>query len=695
LELRRLPRLTWQRRRIRGAATAYGLPWRPEVELAPGTVILASRDQQRFDSIALHELAHVRNRDVLIGAAAAGSLAAFVLVADLPLLVSFMASDLPVSTEVSAGGRMLVLTGAVFLLQRELLRVRELEADLRALSVGEEYFPPVEARRAAAGWRRVIHTHPGAGRRSELLDHPERLLSVSPLQAGVAGFFALLPVPTAGLLVSGWLTQSDLAPTATFMAAAALAAPLGAWLGVAALRIGADSGRRRSGAGMGLSAGVGCALALAIGNDALYQPIEVLSGRFVDLLALLLVVLVLTGLVVWLVAVARRCIASGWSARRSGVVLALLGAGLTGLLLGLLSRVWTMAARTEAGQSIGYDPAFALLQLLWVGVSAPFGGALLVLFVAPFLVIGRGDWLRLARALAVIVVAAGVGWVVVWLTDARLDAIASREVQDQSLVESRHLLINQIEGVGVTVVVAIGLMVVLGERGGAVLTTAVCGSTVMVVLQALSMDRDISVGVVADVTLTDTALASLVALSVLPVLALPWHRWTPAGRTMRIAGGVLCVVLPLIVALPAAAYIAAPQAAVLEASSFGRWITEEGAPVLDTLDECAGFAAPGQSLADEEDSALEGAAAFVDDVIAEAETHDWNSDAFRTIQDELTAALRHCHQGLLVTAEGDEEGARASFRAGLCAYSGALSSVESLGGSVDPTLTSEFLVCGF
>lgn len=691
LGLGHAPALTWQRRRVSGAATAYGLPWRPQVELAPGTVALASIDPERFDALLRHELAHVRNRDVVLGGAAVGSLLAFIVVADLPFTVSVLMADLPLGIEASALLRLALVTGLVFLVQRDVLRMREHEADLRALSVGPAPAGDLLPAQPVRAWRRLLRTHPDPVARTAVLQRPEKLLRVPPVQAAAAGFFAFLPVPVAGGLAAGWLTGTDAGPTGMFLVAAALAVPFGAWAGAVALRLAHDPQGRRTGAGTGLAASAGAATALTAFDNGLYQPVELLSDRGTDALAMLLVVVVMTGLFVWLVDVARCCVARRWSVRRTAVATSALGALSASLLLGALARVWALASVTDAGQAIAKDPALALTEIVFGGSSAWLGLGLMVVVVLPVALAlpGRGQWRGAAAPAAVVLVAvtlgAAGGWAAVRMSDARVASLMSAELREQVIVQSRHVLVNQTVGLSTAAVLAAVLMTLAGRRLLVVVAGAVTAAVGTALLQ-VSTAGGLGPADAAGLMLSGAVPSALVALVAVAALAALQQTSRRLGGPARAALGACGLAIPLAVAAAAAPYIAAPQGALREVPAYAAWTTTTGADVHQVLEQCAAMAAAPPPTLDP------AALARVDGALSAVRASTWRSDAFGEAQGDLVAALEQCRAGVQASIAGRPD--PIPFRRSLCGYFGALGHLQGIGGVTDPLPLNVLRLCG-
>ena len=127
------PGLRWQPVDARALGLAFGPPGRRELAFTGGLVPLAVRDPPAFRSIVLHELAHIRNRDVDLAYYAIGIWRALVVVAIIPFVVTLLDELLSDPGIVgSFGWRLLALVPLVYLVRAGILRAREHDADVRA-----------------------------------------------------------------------------------------------------------------------------------------------------------------------------------------------------------------------------------------------------------------------------------------------------------------------------------------------------------------------------------------------------------------------------------------------------------------------------------------------------------------------------------------------------------------------------------
>ncbi|MFC9590878.1 M48 family metalloprotease [Streptomyces sp. NPDC056944] len=156
-------------------ALAFGRLGRRRVVLSGGLMTLYSLDRGAFRSIVLHELAHIRNRDLDIA-----FLTLFLWRASLPTLGALTVVAVPSALflgaafagSVLAFAVQIVLLGAVVtLLKNAVLRSRELYADARVTEWEGSadgllrLFGDVPARRGGGSGRGLLRVHPSRARR--------------------------------------------------------------------------------------------------------------------------------------------------------------------------------------------------------------------------------------------------------------------------------------------------------------------------------------------------------------------------------------------------------------------------------------------------------------------------------------------------------------------------------------------------
>jgi Zn-dependent protease with chaperone function len=204
-------------------------------------VLLKSRDV--FRAVMLHELGHIVNQDVWRSYFAQALWTAVIMLVIVPVVTllfgyfffSHVVAPLREGTAIDLDRlltislpRMLMIFGqvgimllVVFVIRADLLRIRELYADYRAMQWGAEASLSRILRQEALkervkGWRKVWRLHPTAKERLLSLEEPARLFSVTlslPLVVGillawiVGGMLLPLLTPASlaiGEALSGW-----------------------------------------------------------------------------------------------------------------------------------------------------------------------------------------------------------------------------------------------------------------------------------------------------------------------------------------------------------------------------------------------------------------------------------------------------------------------------------------------------------
>ncbi|MEU1576760.1 M48 family metalloprotease [Streptomyces collinus] len=260
--------------RTTAGAVVYGRFGHYTVCLHAGLLVRRGTDPEGFRAVVLHELAHIRNRDVDFASASTALWRVFVVLALLPYLYHegrmlfeglFGLTDSPFWPGVaSALGYSLlaglVLVGLVHLARADLLRRRELHADAGAVDHGashaawEHRDPPGTV---AASVRRVttlLRTHPTWAERRRALADRTRLSGVGALSVFLVGVGTTLLV-NALLVVPGLSTNSGAA-----WCTAAFVAPI-LWFALArSVEAAQGTGRKESGVRTGIWLGCGLIL---------------------------------------------------------------------------------------------------------------------------------------------------------------------------------------------------------------------------------------------------------------------------------------------------------------------------------------------------------------------------------------------------------------------------------------------------
>ena len=116
------------------SAFTFGRPGRRFVAVSGGAAVAAIRKPAAFEAVILHELAHIKNRDIDQTYLALAIWRAFVVAALLPLAVVLIVSRVLGEPQLLIW-RMAVLAVIVYSLRNAILRSREFDADARARTI--------------------------------------------------------------------------------------------------------------------------------------------------------------------------------------------------------------------------------------------------------------------------------------------------------------------------------------------------------------------------------------------------------------------------------------------------------------------------------------------------------------------------------------------------------------------------------
>ena len=116
---------------VRLSAFAFGRPGRRFVAVSGGAAVAAVRKPAAFEAVILHELAHIKNRDIDQAYLALAIWRAFVVAALLPLAVLLILSGVRGEPQQQIW-RVAVMALIVYALRNAILRSREFDADARA-----------------------------------------------------------------------------------------------------------------------------------------------------------------------------------------------------------------------------------------------------------------------------------------------------------------------------------------------------------------------------------------------------------------------------------------------------------------------------------------------------------------------------------------------------------------------------------
>lgn len=275
----------------RCSALAFGRPGRRYVALSQGLVLLANRNPGHFRAVVMHELAHIRNRDLDIG-----FLTIVAWRITLPLLAMTVPSTVlqPLNWSATSpavyvlglvsAAMLLTLTVSVPLLRNSVLRSRELFADARAKqwagntasidAMLAAYFP-----KKRRWYPEALRIHPSLIRRQAVLLN-DRLLAVTSAWEWIAvGLMAMMVRYELRQFVGSSPFISDLLGITVAAVFVTIALGLAAW---ANIDRGEDpESREKSSRTAGLGLGMGLAL-----SASLLQPDVATAVLFVGVSAL-------------------------------------------------------------------------------------------------------------------------------------------------------------------------------------------------------------------------------------------------------------------------------------------------------------------------------------------------------------------------------------------------------------------------
>jgi hypothetical protein len=250
----------------RVSAFAFGGFRRRFVAVSGGAAVAAVRRPELFTGVVLHELAHVRNRDITQTYLAVAIWRAFVVAAVVPLAVLLIVGDLSSPWRIT--WRVAVLALTVYLLRNSIVRSREFDADARvreldpdtALGQVLESMPP----RPGRGLWHLGWLHPSGQERAAALLDPKPLFQCGFWDGLAIGLVTAIGASAAQELMPQFTTANFL----KFLVPAVLFALLGsAALVIAMWRRQLFQPPVAAGtfAGGGWAAGLGWGAGLAIG----------------------------------------------------------------------------------------------------------------------------------------------------------------------------------------------------------------------------------------------------------------------------------------------------------------------------------------------------------------------------------------------------------------------------------------------
>ncbi|MFE9611451.1 M48 family metalloprotease [Streptomyces sp. NPDC006012] len=257
-------------RRMTAGACVFGRAGSYTVSLHAGLLARRGVDPEGFRAVVLHELAHLHQRDVDYAYAGTALWRAFVLGALVPqfALVAYLVVLVLTGTESPFwnGGKLffaqivfgLFLAALVHLARADLLRRRELQADLQAVTWGAHpagWYQPERPGRVPSRLRRataLLRTHPDWAERRLALADPERSARITMVEMFLTGASAAL---LAGLAAAVQAVPYGTSIWITVVLAAAVPCSV---LGLRVVRSRRSRhGRAESGAFVGLWFGLG------------------------------------------------------------------------------------------------------------------------------------------------------------------------------------------------------------------------------------------------------------------------------------------------------------------------------------------------------------------------------------------------------------------------------------------------------
>ncbi|MDN3239580.1 M48 family metalloprotease [Glycomyces tritici] len=389
------------------SAVMFGSNRRPRMRMHRGLLDARETEPETFDAVVLHELAHLKNRDLTITYLVIAMWRVFVWLVLVPYLIvridlffdsvrfySWATNLIGINLKnIAATGLLAVL---VYLSRTEVLRVREMRADQTARS-RPDVWPAAAVREDQGRWKRFLRiwrVHPDWDTRRATMERPESLQRIRPFAlalTGLATVIMLYRIQFAFTEVPWPLVPSLLA--AALIAAVAASAILGVYITQAVAL-------RDAGPGTGAAAGFWFGLGMMLGLpfvDAVFSFTRLPSHPEFSLA--LVAMAVLFGW--WLSETARQWTGTGVSAPRLAVVVALSLPVLTILLVvwrywsaffeGLypffdtdtVSSQWGDTVESKGGEADGFAArAFYLLSPALLATAGPLLFAMIALMWA-------------------------------------------------------------------------------------------------------------------------------------------------------------------------------------------------------------------------------------------------------------------------------------------------------------------------
>ncbi|MER7760370.1 M48 family metalloprotease [Streptomyces sp. NPDC097619] len=235
-----VPRIVVDRAAPTAGAVVLGSTRRPIVCLHAGLLACRNTAPDHFRTVLLHEFAHISHRDVTVTYATVALWRAFGTLVLLPSLLWALhradafdpsARPAPSPYEIRTLLLPLVLAALVYLARADVLRTREVHADLAAArggadihrAVASEPPSPGGLRGAARSLTSLWSTHPSARVRRSALSDPAPVFGLRALPALLTGASAVLihghvlGAPVAYRRLSPWISQVTALPSAVLV----------------------------------------------------------------------------------------------------------------------------------------------------------------------------------------------------------------------------------------------------------------------------------------------------------------------------------------------------------------------------------------------------------------------------------------------------------------------------------------------
>jgi Zn-dependent protease with chaperone function len=266
--------VTWlaQPLRFQPSAFAFGRFRRRFVAISGGAVVTWNRQPLVFDAVVLHELSHIRNRDIDQAYLAVAIWRAFVVAALVPLAALLIFSR-QLGSPPALLWRVLVLALLVYLLRNSILRAREFDADARVaqLDPGTSLGTVLAGMPPRRGWR-IWHlgwVHPSGQERAAALLDPAPLYRCGFWDGLAMGLVAATGAEASQSLVYLLLTAN---PVGGLVPGAVFALFSGAALTIAMWRMQFKQGSTARAWAVGLGLGLGMALGPVITLETAFNP---------------------------------------------------------------------------------------------------------------------------------------------------------------------------------------------------------------------------------------------------------------------------------------------------------------------------------------------------------------------------------------------------------------------------------------